>query len=202
MTRARIRPAAAVLAPPLAQWLLGDAPDRRALVVPAAASTDPAAWTEMLLPLLHAESAAVVLPFATLLALLDHARREPIGSTLLWAPVSHVLDLSCAYLPGQAVPLAAILTTGRFARATHRWSRTLAGARPGHVRVLRCAQGDGAANGTIESCRVWESIQAFYDTPGTDGRWVSVADFPEAPESVYAFLAAPRGPHAQRPRMP
>lgn len=147
-----------VLHPTVAAWLTRDG---RGLALPRVYK----------LELQHPETAVAEIhgamasqgPMATLLHTREvltflPARWEHRGrvQTLLAAPVTHLVDLSGCWLPGQGVPLAVLFS-----------DPALAAERPATVRVLRCDRGEPTSPRTMEEGILWRSVTATYDRPGS-----------------------------------
>ena len=93
---------------------------------------------------------------------------------LLSAPLTHVVDLSGAYLPGQGTPLAVLLSD--------------AAAPPSPtVRVLRCDGAEPERPERMGDGRVWRAIVEAWDTAGATD-WTTTADVPRDAGALRAFL--------------
>ena len=100
---------------------------------------------------------------------------------LLSAPLTHVVDLSGVYLPGQGTPLAVLLSD--------------AAAPPSPtVRVLRCDGAEPERPERMGDGRVWRAIVEAWDTPGSTP-WTATADVERRAPAVAAYLRA--GEHAE-----
>lgn len=147
-----------VLHPTLVAWLAGNG---RSVMRPSLYKFNlqhpPTAVAEIHGAMASHGPAAMLLHTRELLTLLP-GRWEHRGrvQTLLAAPVTHVVDLSGCWLPGQSIPLVALLA-----------DPVLAAARPDAVRLLRCDRGEPASPRTMEEGILWRTVTATYDRPGS-----------------------------------
>lgn len=95
--------------------------------------------------------------------------------------VTHILDISGAFLPGLAAPHVMVLVERRGHRTPVRPVRPT-------VRVMAGIRGEPSQPNTPEEGQVWRAFCGFWDTIGGN-EWVRTVDAPRTPEGLLAARA-------------